>query len=538
MKYELYKARHPAVTAAAALVLVVSASAAVPTLYAWARTILAADDEDKDEVDRPQPGPAPELPMIRDAHDPVPAVGWVSRVRTQASPDSVLLPLKPTDPTSTAAYIPFSKLVTDCLPALRNGASTLVNPLLFSGHLQTMFAGAVSSDSVNPVYYARRCVTWDDGALVSADYLEPPPADPKAWARSAEYCPADVSPELDSERFPRPQRLRYLTPAEVDAKKTVDVDRPLLVLLHGLSGGSHESYIRSTVAQFANKGDFDCVVLNSRGCAATPITTPQLFCAGWTDDVRRFIRLLRAEEAQNNPPGTPRRRIYLVGFSLGASILANYLGQEGAHTLVDAAVVVANPWDLLHSNHYLEATALGQLVYSPVMAKGLRRLLALHSDLLGRHHPSIYGPAPLRAAAESGSANTIRGFDATFTAPAFGFDSVADYYRTCSSVHRLPQIRTPTLVLNSLDDPVVHKDCIPYVEAFGNPYVVLATTQLGGHLGWFTLQGPRGNRWFSSVVSGFFRAFDQAVDHAERENAPEPKMSTRNRLFQGDRLVV
>lgn len=54
----------------------------------------------------------------------------------------------------------------------------------------------------------------------------------------------------------------------------------------------------------------------------------------------------------------PNRRIYLVGFSLDASILPNYLGQEGENSQIEGSCVIAAPWDLNICYHSLHSTWL------------------------------------------------------------------------------------------------------------------------------------------------------------------------------------
>lgn len=460
----------------------------------------------KSPKQKPIPGPKPKFTLMS-------FFGVRSFVHTQASPESVPLPIKG-DISSTKTL---SELVSENIPALRDGAWDLMSPTLFNGNLQTMYA-AGGFESINKVYYGRRCLYWDDGSLVTADYHIAAPTSQAEWKEKLEYCPLDNPPPL-------PSRLRYFTPEEINEiknPKSSVADKPLLVLLHGLSGGSHESYIRSVVDMISQpEYDFDCVVLNSRGCARTPITTPQLFCAIWTEDIRRFIRVLRAEQPAE-------RRIYLVGFSLGASILANFLGQEGELTSqpgsrVDAAMIVANPWDLYQSNQYLASSFMGRTVYSPVMAKNLLRLLKNHHVKLQENKNFDYE--------KRREVKMISDFDNQYTAPLFGFDTANDYYRNASSVHRLMNIRTPTVIINALDDPIVHEDCIPYLEAMKNPYVILSTTSLGGHIGWFQ---PGGKRWFPPVISEFFKSFDKIVDH--EKGTPMVQVSRPERQLLGDRL--
>lgn len=453
--------------------------------------------------------------------------GLRSDVRTRASPESVQLPLK-VDGNKDQQQQPFSDLVNDNASYLRDGSWELMSPVLFNGDLQTIYASAPHED-LNQVYYGRRCMYWEDGSLVTADYLIDPPTSPAEWKEQVKYCPLANPP-------PFPKRLRYFAPEEIHKLQNPDPvaatatpQKPLLILLHGLSGGSHESYIRSAVDQISKpEYGFDCIVLNSRGCARTPITTPQLFCALWTEDIRRFIRLLRSEEKAS---GAPPRRIYLVGFSLGASILANYLGQEGELThdpesRVDAAMIMGNPWDLNYSSDYIHSTLMGRYLYSPSMAKNLLKLVKNHLPRLETIPLFDYG--------KRHEIKLISDFDNEYTAPFFGFDTGKDYYRTASSVNLLMNIRTPTVIVNSLDDPIVGKGCIPYLEAYKNPYVILTTTSLGGHLGWF--QPGTDNRWSSKAIAQFFKVFDEKVDH--EKGTPIVAVSRPERLFSGDRLQV
>ena len=59
------------------------------------------------------------------------------------------------------------------------------------------------------------------------------------------------------------------------------------------------------------------------------------------------------------------------------------------------------------------------------------------------------------------------------------------YYEHASSLAYLPNIRTPTLLLLSEDDPFL--GVLPDVECAGNPFTLLAATARGGHVAF--LQG-------------------------------------------------
>jgi len=99
--------------------------------------------------------------------------------------------------------------------------------------------------------------------------------------------------------------------------------------------------------------------------------------------------------------------------------------------------------------------------------------------------------------------------------PTWGYPTEGAYYRDASSSDSLLAVRIPLFAINAEDDPVrtilpsrsfitdschqiAVKEAIPYEESKRNPYVVLCTTSLGGHLSWFELGG---GRWFAKAVS-------------------------------------
>lgn len=120
---------------------------------------------------------------------------------------------------------------------------------------------------------------------------------------------------------------RYQSTGCVDADAQVEeVDqRPIIVALHGISGGSHELYLRQvldplvTGAPTSRGGEtgpaWDAVVVNARGCANAPVTSSKLFNARATWDVKQFLDWLHER--------FPHRKLFGVGFSLGANILIN-----------------------------------------------------------------------------------------------------------------------------------------------------------------------------------------------------------------------
>lgn len=429
-----------------------------------------------------------------------------SYVDTFYAPNSATVQLKDGSSSSLA------DLISKNIPEAAKGYSYWNKLGLGNGDTQTLYAAAGDFEKVDKIYYGRRLMVWENGDTNSIDYVIDPPLSKESWEEALEYAPEPGLPKL-------PVRTRYLTPEEIMKIDNPDQTVPFFINLHGLSGGSHESYVRSQINHVITSypNEFEAAVLNSRGCARTPITTPMLFNGVLTDDIRRLVKFVRKTQ--------PNRRIYLAGYSLGASILANYLGQEGEHCEVAGAICLANPWDLMTSAFHIQESFLGKHLYSPTMTRNLNRLMSHHKEKL-----SVHGW--FEEAWKLPKAKTLPEFDDRFTSRMFGFDNAFDYYRNGSSVNRLMEVRVPLLILSSEDDPIVGRNGIPYREAIRNPYIYLVTTTVGGHLGWFQYDGTR---WNNRTVADYLHLLDTKVDYS-KENAIHAQVLRPTRLWTGDRL--
>ena len=65
-------------------------------------------------------------------------------------------------------------------------------------------------------------------------------------------------------------------------------DAPVLILLPGLTGGSHDSYVRHMVGAASLNG-MRAVVFNSRGTSDGVVTSPQFYSASYTGDMRSAL---------------------------------------------------------------------------------------------------------------------------------------------------------------------------------------------------------------------------------------------------------
>ncbi|KAN0060422.1 hypothetical protein ACQY0O_007752 [Thecaphora frezii] len=407
-------------------------------------------------------------------------------------------------------------------------------PWLTTGHLQTIYCAVGSFDHIDPVQYRRRVFLTPDGGTVSLDISPPALAPSEAELQSTDTAAA--------------------------------AGVPTVVCLHGLTGGSHESYVRNcfsrlTAPKSEGGAGYRGVVVNFRGCASTPVTSPQLYSASKTSDLRSALLLLTQLY--------PKSPMVGIGFSLGANVLGKYLGEEGDDSPLLAGIIVGTPFDLKAGSDALEYGGFLPQKYSSVMNLNLTRVVRRHKDTLALHPPlrpfidRLYDPEPLskedeqlhKRQCKAGGPKpgereiirpgTLKLVDETMVRlmgghskpyGEFPFASANDYYTHGGCANFLRGVKRPLLCLNAEDDPIVPASIWDEVrrtigydgrgqrlpaserpEAV-NDHVALAWTKAGGHLGWF--EGIRPKRWLYKPVNEFIHAvFEQTSDEVKQRIA-------------------
>ena len=104
---------------------------------------------------------------------------------------------------------------------------------------------------------------------------------------------------------------------------------------------------------------------------------------------------------------------------------------------------------------------------------------------------------------------TFRQFDEVYTAPLAGYRDALDYYEKASALPHLKNIQLPTLLIHSLDDPVIPAEPLQAPEVHSNPSLEVVLTQRGGHVGFMEKerQGDPDRFWAENRVIDFFRLF-------------------------------
>lgn len=236
------------------------------------------------------------------------------------------------------------------------------------------------------------------------------------------------------------------------------------------------------------------------------MTSAQLYSAATTCDLTTATHYLRAR--------FPQSALFGVGFSLGASVMARYLGERGESSLLSAGVVLAAPWDVVALSHALEDGWFSSRVYSKALGENLIRMFFRNYDA----YPEIawsetqrQAAADLKQLQEKGPVR-LKTVDEVLTRkvggpqPPFPFSSADEYYAYAGSHQLIENVAVPTLGINAFDDPVVHGSALPFTQVQKGSHVQLAVTGGGGHLGWF--DGPfwSKTRWVRIPIAEFLAA--------------------------------
>ncbi len=261
----------------------------------------------------------------------------------------------------------------------------------------------------------------------------------------------------------------------------VDSSRPLVVLIHGLTGLEDSFYMRESAAHFLSQG-YPVLRLNLRGAGRSrPLCSTQ-YNAGSSGDLARVFTSL--------PGDLTAHGLTAVGYSLGGNLLLKYLGERGGETQLKAAAVVSAPLDLAacarRINHWRNVFYQRYLLH-------YMKAEAVAPDV-------TLSPAERKAVLGSRS---VWEFDHVYSAPRAGFKGAEDYYANASSGRFLPGIAAPTLLLHARDDPWVPDEPYDAFDWRSRPNLYPVLTALGGHVGY---HGAGGVAWHNLAIARFFAA--------------------------------
>ena len=242
----------------------------------------------------------------------------------------------------------------------------------------------------------------------------------------------------------------------------------IAIVIHGLEGSSDSAYVKS-LNKVLNENNIDVVAVNLRGCSGEPNRLLSSYHSGKTDDLLEVISYIEEQYQYDH--------IHIIGFSLGGNMTLKFLGEKGfdVSSKVKSAVTVSVPCDLYGSS--VNLAKVSNLVYMNRFLRSLKRKTLYKSKQF---------PNSFLKKETIENAKSFFDFDNLYTAPAHGFKDAFDYWKKNSSKQFIPNIKIPTLLITSSDDPFLSESCIPVQEAKNNSNFYLELTKYGGHVGFNT----------------------------------------------------
>ncbi|XP_053318370.1 monoacylglycerol lipase ABHD2 [Spea bombifrons] len=340
-----------------------------------------------------------------------------------------------------------------------------IPPLIWgkSGHIQTALYGKMGRVSSPHPYGQRKYLTMSDGATATFDLFEP----------LAEHCTGD------------------------------DVT---IVICPGIANHSEKQYIR-TFVDYAQKSGYRCAVLNHLGALPNiELTSPRMFTYGCTWEFGAMVNYIKKTYLET--------RLIVVGFSLGGNIVCKYLGEAPAsQERVLCAVSVCQGYSASRAQETFLQWDQCRRFYNFLMADNMKKIILSHRHALFgdiNKNNLTFDPSDL---SRLYTATSLMQIDETVMRKFHGYKTVKEYYEAESCVRYLHNIHVPIMLVNAVDDPLVHESLlsIPKTLAAKKENVMVALPLHGGHLGFFegAVLFPEPLTWMDKLLVQYSNAICQ-----------------------------
>ncbi|KAM1587503.1 hypothetical protein ACFX1X_026982 [Malus domestica] len=260
---------------------------------------------------------------------------------------------------------------------------------LSSGRIRFDSGSEAGSFLEEKLEYQRLCISTEDGGVISLDW-----------------------------------------PANLDLRKEHGLDTTL-VLVPGSAMGSLDWSVRSFVCEALRRGCFP-IVMNPRGCAGSPLTTPRLFSAADSDDISTAIQFITKAR--------PWTTLMGVGWGYGANMLTKYLAEAGESTPLTAATCIDNPFDLEEATR----SSPHQMAIDQSLTDGLIDILRSNKEL-------FQGKSKGFDVEQALSAKSVRDFDKAISIVSYGYEAIEDFYSKSSTRGVIGNVKIPVLFIQKND---------------------------------------------------------------------------------------
>lgn len=329
-------------------------------------------------------------------------------------------------------------------------------------------------------------------------------------------------------RVPEYRAVKRVVPLPDGDRLVVHDDQPnrwitgdrIVIMLHGLCGCHGSPYMRRTAEKLRRAG-LRVFRVDMRGFGDSELISRSHLHGGCSPDLQTVIEFVREL--------SPLSSISLVGYSLGGNIVLKALGEWGdlVPREIDSAIAVSPPIDLIHCSWNLRQAV--NRTYERYFMRRLRARLSRRRRMVKDLVDNGLNPLPDR----------LLDFDDQFVAPIFGFTGARDYYESCSAGPLLHDIRVPTIIVTSQDDPVVPFSMYNRFRMCSE--IEMVATRHGGHLGFISQTSSAKLRqdpdpyWLDWRICQWLSAIDDVTDEQIARDQERAKRKRRHLLsFQSE----
>ncbi|KAL7719480.1 Alpha/beta hydrolase domain protein [Entamoeba marina] len=286
----------------------------------------------------------------------------------------------------------------------------------------------------------------------------------------------------------------------LQSQDNLPTSTPIIIIYHGLAGGSRESYVQR-FAYHSSKQKYRVCVFTCRGCAGTTLKTPRAYSSTNLDDSITALKVVHEKY--------PESSIFTVGYSLGGMILMQVVARlneefvEKVH--LKGCVAVSPTWGSLLCRSYIPDLFMVNFFGS------LRRIAKKNEVLIDscieNKEIKQFDFGVLK---NNCGPKKIITFDQYFNSKIFQYgDSETYYYDVEQWYHLISSSKIPFLTLNAEDDPIAILDQEAFIRirntVASSQNMNSVFTRTGGHLGWIH-NGKKAFGWDDDIVLQYLKA--------------------------------
>ena len=268
------------------------------------------------------------------------------------------------------------------------------------------------------------------------------------------------------------ERIKTLDSDFVDLDWIDNNSSKLVVLTHGLEGGSNRPYILGMAKMFSKKG-YDVLAWNCRSCSGELNHHLKMYNHGDTEDIGLVVETAAKRKDYHE--------IVMVGFSMGGNMTLKYASLN-RHPSVKKVVAFSAPLDMRTSSLILDKPSnwLYKKNFQSKMMPKLEQKAVLFPDKINIQ-------------------NVKKRKDWLFQLETFfctinGYPSLDNFFYNGSALNFISKIEIPALIVQAQNDPISTPECTPIALAENHKFIYLEAPLNGGHCG-FMEAGDREHSW-------------------------------------------